>query len=161
MARAGFYEIRSSKIRFGRDGRWYADDEPIPNPRICRLFSQHLVRQADGTYRIEIGWDRAPVEVEDTPYVVQRVDGQPHSGFEIELNDETREPLDLASLTIGRDDAFYCRVKGGAEPARFLRSAYYQLSPYIEEPEPGRFIVRSGGAVHRIPSPPVEESAGR
>ena len=144
MARAGFYEIRSSKLRFGRDGLWYADDEPIPNARIARLFSRHLVRLHDGSYHIEIGSDRAPVEIEDTPYVVRDVDREAGGGFSVELNDGTREPLTVDSLSVGAEHVFYCRVKNGTERARFLRPAYYQLSRFIEEKEPGHFVLRIG-----------------
>lgn len=148
MARAGFYAIHSSTIRFGRDGRWYADGEAIPNPRISRLFSRHVVRQADGSYRIEIGWDKAPCEIEDTPYVVCRVD-ETKDGFVVELNDGARELLDLASLSISDDNVLYCRVKQGRERALFLRPAYYQLAPHVHE-SAGRFVVRCRGAVHEI-----------
>jgi hypothetical protein len=145
MPRAGFYEIRSTKIRFGRDGRWYADGEPIPNPRIARLFSRHLERKPDGSYQIELGIDRAPVEIEDTPFVVERVEGDPESGFLVQLNDGTREPLAMESLRVGAENVLYCRVKNGSEPARFLRPAFYQLAPHLEEPKPGRFALRSRG----------------
>ncbi len=144
MARAGFCEIPTSKIRFGKDGRWYADDEPILNQRIVQFFSRHLVRQPDGSYRIEVGWDTAPVEVEDTAYVVEHVWGDQNCGFEVELNDGTREPLAVESLVAGAENVLYCAAKGGSERVRFLRSAYYQLAPYIEEAEPGKFVVRSG-----------------
>jgi len=149
VPRAGFYAIQSSVIRFGRDGRWYADGEVIPNPKISRLFSQHVVRQPDGSYRIEIDWDKAAIEVEDTPYVVRRVDRTEAGGFAVELNDESREPLDLGSLEISRENVLYCRVKNGEERARFLRPAYYQLAPYMHE-SGGGFVVRADGHEHPI-----------
>jgi len=132
MARAGFTAIGSGKIRFGRDGRWYSDDEVIPNRAICRLFSQHLRVLSDGRGRLEIGEDKADVTIEDTPWVVTAVDGDPESGFAVVLNDDTREPLDPATLVVGRDDVLYCRVKGGAYEARFLRPAYYALMRHAE-----------------------------
>jgi len=149
MPRAGFYAIQSSEIRFGRDGRWYSDGELITNPKISQLFSRHVVRQPNGSYRIEIDWDKAPIQIEDTPYVVRRVETGPNGGFTVELNDDSREPLDLVSLEISEDNVLYCRVKKGEEPARFLRAAYYQLAPYIQE-SAGRFVVRSGGGEHPI-----------
>jgi hypothetical protein len=149
MARAGFYAIQSSKIRFGRDGRWYSDDEPITNERIADLFSKHVVRQPDGSYQIEIGWDKAAIEVEDTPYVVERVDPTGEGGFVVELNDESREPLDLDSLAISDDNVLYCHLAGRGERARFLRPAYYQLAPYIQE-SAGRFVIRAAGREHPI-----------
>ncbi len=149
MARAGFYAIHSSTIRFGRDGRWYSDDEPITNTRIADLFSKHVVRRPDGSYGIEIGWDKAPIEVEDTPYVVARVDAGADGAFYIELNDESRELLDVTSLSMSDENVLYCSVKGGAERARFLRAAYYQLAPHFHEAG-GRFYVRAGGRDHAI-----------
>lgn len=148
MGRAGFYAIHSSKIRFGRDGRWYADDELISNRRIADLFSRNVVRQPDGSYRIVIGWDTAPIEIEDTPYVVTRVDPR-DGGFLVELNDGTCEALDPDSLSISEENVLYCSVKGGAERARLLRPAYYQVASHIHEVG-GGFVLRAGGADHRI-----------
>jgi len=71
------------------------------------------------------------VIVEDTPWVVTAVEGEPGTGFTVVLNDDTREPLDPASLRIGQANVLYCRVKGAYE-ARFLRPAYYQLMRHVE-----------------------------
>lgn len=149
MARAGFYAIHTSHIRFGRDGRWYADGEPIANPRIAALFSRHVERAPGGGYRLRIADEQVAIEVEDTPYVVIAA-GSDADGPWIELNDRSREPLDPASLTIGRDETPYCRVKGGREPARFLRPALYQLAPLIEAQPDGGFALRSASGLHPI-----------
>jgi hypothetical protein len=126
MARGGFYAIHNSSIRFGRDGRWYADGEPIANPRIAALFSRSVERSPDGGYRLRIGDEQAPVVVDDTPFVVVRTDWAGEVAI-VELNDGTRERLDPATLSATVDAVLYCRVKDGAERARFLRAAYYQL----------------------------------
>src|SRR5207245_10942079 len=55
MARAGFTAISSGKIKFGKDGRWYSDDEPIPNRAICRLFSREMKVLPHGLGLHEIG----------------------------------------------------------------------------------------------------------
>ena len=149
MARAGFTAISSGKIRFGRDGRWYTDDEPIPNRAICRLFSRAMRVLPDGRGRLELGEDKADVIIEDTPWVVTAVEGDPARGFFLVLNDETREPLDPATLTVGGDHVLYCRVKGGRHRARFLRPAYYELMRFAV-PGPGdRLELPVGG--RRIP----------
>ena len=127
MARAGFTAISSGRIKFGKDGRWYSDDEPIPNRAINRLFSRTLKVLPDGRARLELGEDKADVEIEDTPWVVTRVEGDPARGFTVVLNDETREPLDPGGLRVGRGNVLYCRVKHGRHEARFLRPAYYEL----------------------------------
>ncbi len=150
VARAGYYTIENATIRFGRDGRWYADGEPITNVRIAALFARHLRRAPGGNYFLEIGSERTPVDVEDTPYVVvgATVDGA--GTVRIELNDSSTEDLALPSLHVGAGDVLYCRVKGGRERARFLRPAYYQLAPHIAEASPGCFVLRAGGVAHRI-----------
>ena len=94
MPRAGFTAISSGKIRFGKDGLWYSDDEVIPNRAIRRLFSQALRMLPDGRGRLELGEDKADVLIEDTPWVVTAVEGSPTTGFTVVLNDETRERLD-------------------------------------------------------------------
>jgi uncharacterized protein len=142
MPRAGFYAIHNSEIRFGRDGRWYADGRPIENPRIADLFSQHVQRRPDGGYMLRIADEQAPIVVEDTPYVVTGVDIDSAGVVWIELSDRSRERLDPHSLVVGADDVLYCRVKDAAEPARFLRAAYYQIAPHIRATAPGAFAIR-------------------
>src|SRR6202521_4780928 len=128
MARAGFYAVESGKISFRRDGNWYSDEERIDNPRIALLFSRSIRQNPDGSFYLQVAEERAPITVEDTAYVVKAVEGDAPSGFTIVLNDEEREPLDPATLEVGRDNVLYCRVKQGEFRARFLRNAYYHLS---------------------------------
>jgi hypothetical protein len=59
--------------------------------------------------------------------VVVQVEGDPARGFELVLNDETREALDPSTLRVGADHVLYARVKDGRHDARFLRPAYYEL----------------------------------
>jgi hypothetical protein len=151
MARAGFYAIHTSKLRFGRDGRWYADDEPVLHERLARLFSRHLRRKPAGGYEIWIDERyHADVEVEDTPFVITAVTATAAGKLGLDLSDGTTEPLEPTSLHIGPDNVLYCRVKQGSERARFLRPAYYQLAKFIEEVEPGRFRLHCGGTTHPI-----------
>jgi hypothetical protein len=128
MPRAGFYAIHNASIRFGRDGRWYADGQPITNPRIARLFARSVHRCADGSYELRVAEERAAISVDDTPYVVTAASTDAAGTVWVELNDETREALAADTLSAGADDVLYCRVKGGREWARFLRPAYYQLA---------------------------------
>jgi hypothetical protein len=148
VPRAGFYAIHNSHIRFGRDGRWYADGEPIANARIARLFSQSVHRAADGAYELRVAEERAPIEVDDTPYVVAAAGTDAEGTAWVELNDGTREPLDPRTLAVGADDVLYCRVKNGREAARFLRPAYYQLADRIAA-DGGEFVFAS--AAGRFP----------
>ncbi len=145
MPRAGFYAVESGKISFRRDGCWYTDDERIDNPRIAMLFSQSIHRAADGSYYLKVGDERAAITVEDTPYVVRTLEDDELGGFLLVLNDDTREALDPATLEVGADNVLYARVKGGEPRARFLRNAYYHLSPGFEADERGGFAISIRG----------------
>jgi hypothetical protein len=151
MARAGFTAITSGRITFGKDGLWYSDDEVIPNVAIRRLFSRALHVAPDGRARLELGEERAEVIVEDTPWVVTHVEGDPATGFAVVLNDETREPLAPATLSVSDENVLYCRVKDGAHRARFLRPAYYALMRHLETTPDGRFVLPVAG--RRVPVP--------
>ena len=151
MARAGFTAIHSGLITFGRDGRWYCDGEPITNAAICRLYARSMTIDPDGTARLRLGEDRATVRIEDTPWVVVGVDGDPARGFTVHLNDGSDEPLDVTSLRAGANHVLYCRVKGG-HAARFLRPAYYALMQHVEA-DGGGGVLRAGGASVRLPRP--------
>jgi hypothetical protein len=142
MARAGFYAVESGKISFRRDGNWYTDEERIDNPRIALLFSKSIRRNPDGSYYLQVAEERAPIAVEDTPYVVRSVADDGKGGFILMLNDEEREPLDPATLEVGKDNVLYCLVKQGESRARFLRNAYYHLS--------SRFSADEGGGAFSI-----------
>ncbi|HYC00287.1 MAG TPA: hypothetical protein VEC57_14215 [Candidatus Limnocylindrales bacterium] len=136
MARAGFWPVGGYKISFRKDGHWYADDDRIPNARIARLFSRHLCPDGNGGWVIDVGIDRHPVTVEDTPLVVRRIDGDAENGFQVRTNDGVSSSLDCTTLEIGDGDVLYCTVdrgdKRGRMKARFLRPAYYELARYID-----------------------------
>jgi hypothetical protein len=152
MPRAGFYAVESGKISFRKDGNWYSDEERIDNPRIALLFSQSIRQNPDGSYFLQVAEERASITVEDTPYVVKSVADDGKGGFAMILNDDTREPLDPATLEVGADNVLYARVKGGRYRARFLRPAYYHLSGNFEADASGRFFIQLGGKKYPLKS---------
>jgi uncharacterized protein len=154
MPAAGFYAIESHSIRFGKDGEWYSDGERIDNRRIADLFSRCVRRDPRGGYLLQMGDEKAPLEVEDTPFVVRQIGGDPDRGLVVVLNDGTTEPLEPATLRSGADHALYCRVKRGEYEARLLRPAYYALARWITERGDGGFSLRACG--HDYPIEPRE-----
>jgi hypothetical protein len=150
MPKAGFYAVESGKISFRRDGNWYSDDERIDNPRIALLFSQSIHRADDGSYFLKVGDERAAITVEDTPYVVRTLEDDELGGFLLVLNDDTREPLDPATLEVGEDNVMYARVKQGRFRARMLRNAYYHLADRLEADHQGRIVVNLRGKRYPI-----------
>lgn len=150
MPAAGFYAIESHTIRFGRDGEWYSDGQRIENRRIAQLFSRCVRRNPEGGFLLQMGDERAALEVEDTPFVVRQIEGDPERGFTLLLNDETEEDLDPSTLRAGSDNAFTCRVKQGEYEARLLRPAYYRLAEWVRPHAAGRFSLRVRGREYRI-----------
>jgi hypothetical protein len=150
MPHAGFYPIESHHICFGRDGEWYSDGQRIDNRRIAQLFSRCVRKDPRGGFLLQMGDERAPLEVEDTPFVVRQIDGDPERGFTLSLNDETEEELDPSTLRSGPDNAFICRVKGGEFEARLLRPAYYRLATWTKPADGGTFLLPVGGRDYPI-----------
>ena len=115
-----------------KEGRWFHEGVEITHGRTCLLFSKSIRRDPSGKYYIHVGPESAEVIVEDAPYTIRSVtlqeepDGQPKD-YVLHLNDETQERLESGSLVVNEQNVMYCRVKGGTERARFLRSAYYQI----------------------------------
>jgi len=152
MPQRGFWAIDPTRvIRFGKDGRWYANDEPIGNRRINVRFSRCLQLNKNGQYELVVGKDRTTVQVEDTPYVVTGVTRTPESEFVIRLNDNSQETLAPETLTVGDKHVLYCMVKGHNFSARFLRRAYYQLAEYITEgPRGATYVLRVRKSTYQI-----------
>lgn len=152
MPRAGFTAIHAGRIRFGRDGQWYCDDEIIPNRAICRLYARAMTVGDDGVARLQLGEDRAIVDVDDTPWVVTTVDRVADGDFTVTLNDETTEPLDLDTLRAGPGGVLYCRAHGGRHEVRFLRKAQNELARHVEPDDTGRPVLVVGGRRVALPA---------
>lgn len=130
-------------LRVDADGDWWDGDVQITHPGVLANLMGNLRRDADG-YFIQTRV-RIPVQVADTPFVVTRVERRADvlRGW---LNDGSEEDVDPATLRLGRGDAPYCAVKGGAFEARLSRSATFQLLALAEYDEgSGRGALRLGG----------------
>jgi hypothetical protein len=130
------------KLRVSRDGAWFDDDVEVTHPGILANLRGNLRRDAQG-YFIQTRV-RIPVEVEDVPWVVTRVE-QSGERLSIVLNDGSREDVDVATLRLGAAEVPYCAVKGGAFEARFSRAAAFQLLALADYDEgTGRGTLRLG-----------------
>ncbi|MDY7229240.1 DUF1285 domain-containing protein [Hyalangium rubrum] len=140
-----------SGIRLDAALRWWHDDEPIEHPKIIELFNASLVLDDDGRYQLRIGQDWCFVQVEDAAYEVRTVDVTPDERVSVRLSDRTAEALEPASLSLGPDGVFSCRVKRGRAKARFSRDAQYQLGELLEEGEGGQLFLRAGQSRTALP----------
>jgi hypothetical protein len=128
-------------IYVDKDGNWFHKGAPIIHRDLLALFYQSLDVDERGQYIIKFKDQICRLEVEDTPYVVQRIDhvsgsspGQ-NDRFVLRLIDQSEEDLVPETLTVGPDHVPYCMIRGGKFKARFSRASYYQIAPYIQEDE--------------------------
>ena len=98
------------------------------------------------------------MEVEDAPYVVERVEAQ-GEGLTATLNDLTREPVALDTLRVDERGIPRCRVKEGRFDARLSRAATYQLLQHVQPDEgTGRSSLVLGGRRYPVPGLSAEGS---
>jgi uncharacterized protein len=134
---------RLPRLRIDVDGDWFDEDVQITHAGILANLRSQLKRDAEG-YFIQTRV-RIPVEVEDAPFVVTRIErrGETLHAF---LSDGTETDVDAATLRVGPDDVPYCAVKGGAFEARLSRAAAFQLLALADYDEStGRGALRLAG----------------
>lgn len=151
MEQDGEREVNS--IFIDKEGRWFYQGLEMIRRDIVLLFYSHLHRDERGQYLIRLGGQESYLEVEDTAFIVSRIDLQPHgkggADFRIWLNDDSQEVLNLDTLFIGKGNVLYCTVKEGRFPARFRRQAYYQLAEHVQD-ENGKYLVSLNGRSYLI-----------
>jgi len=147
------------RLRIDRDGAWLHEGEEVTHPGILANLRGNLRVDAEGHY-LQIGSVRVPLEVENTPFVILRVEREGER-LMMTLTDLSREPLAPATLRLGTDGAPYCRVKDARFEARLSRAAAYQLLQHVEYDEeggPARLVV--GRARYELPSSVGEDVGG-
>jgi uncharacterized protein len=131
------------KLRIDRNGDWFDDDVEITHAGVLANLRSGLKRDAQGYYiqtRVRI-----PVEVEDKPFVVVRIERRGETLHAV-LSDGTDTAVDPATVQVGRDDVPYCAVRNGAFEARLSRAATFQLLALADYDEAsGRGTLRLGG----------------
>jgi hypothetical protein len=147
------------RLRVDRDGDWYDGDIEITHAGILANLRSSLQRDAGG-YFIQTRV-RIPVEVEDAPWVITRLERR-DGALRARINDGSEEVIDAATIRIGPGDIPYAAVKGGAFAARFARAAAHQLlalAEYDEATERG--TLRVGGREYALTAAPGERPETR
>ena len=138
-------EWKLPDLRIDRDGDWYDEGVQVTHPGILANLRGNLRRDADG-YFIQTRV-RIPVRVDDTPFVITRVERR---GDELYawLNDGSEETLDPATIRLAANDAPYASIKQDAFQARLVRAAAWQLLQLAEYDEStGTGALRARGTV--------------
>jgi hypothetical protein len=136
---------RESNIVLDGEGRFWDHGELVTHRGMQDAFATWIRRHPrDGRFVLCNGYDWTYFRVDDVPYFVRGLRGSPNSPTLL-LSDQTEEPLEPASLSVGARDALYCRVKGGAYEARFTPAAQAALGPYVAEGQGGEPMFRLAG----------------
>jgi hypothetical protein len=89
-----------------KEGVWMADGSEISHVPTRKLFARSLKHDEQG-YFLSIGRETKRIEVEDTAYFVERLEGL--TAF---LSDETQEKIDPSALTY-RPGRLTMKIKRG------------------------------------------------
>jgi len=136
-------------IYVDEEGRmWHRGAEMI-HQGINLLMAEHVHLDEKGRYIIDYQGKKCFVEVEDTFFVIARLDhragtSESPEAYLITLNHGFQEELQPASLRLGRDNILYATVRDGRFTARFLRKSYYQLAEFLVEKDGGFFLPLDG-----------------
>jgi hypothetical protein len=127
-------------ISIDADGNWRHEGVKITHERTLKLFYSNLDIDDEGRFFLQVGREKAFVQVDDAPFIVEAL-RMTDKGIRLRLNDESHELLDPASLRITEANVPYCKVRGGRMEAKFSRTAWYQLAEYIQERKEGGFAL--------------------
>ena len=125
-------------IYIDKNGKWFHKGIEMINKGIINEFYRSLSTGSCGEYLIIRGEEKCYLEVEDTPFIITRVEFN-NAGRSAEesillyLIDDTRENLDPDTISVGDENVLYCSIRNKAFKARFSRAAYYQLASHIKE----------------------------
>lgn len=130
-------------------GRLLQEGEEITHARTRELLLAHLTQRPDGSYVIDLGKECLEVELKDPGGAARFVRAVDLGSGECILVDGGRVALPWETLYVSpKDGALYGTLEKG-EKLKFLRAAYYALSPLLEETENG-FALRWQGKLYSI-----------
>jgi uncharacterized protein len=123
---------QGADFKIDKDGQWYHDGAPIKREALARLFSDRALKiDEEGRYWLQTPFEKYPVIVEDSPYVI--VDFKVRDGVvALKSNmDEVVEvganhPLELRYSKAYEMELPYIEIRNGLH-ARLGRNVYYAL----------------------------------
>lgn len=114
-------------------GHLWHDESEFDDPETLKFFLENLQSLADGRYHVLCQGEDCFITCEDVPYVVCDLNWEdPKKPPLLIFQGGYTEPLDPATLWVGKENILYCKVRGGGFPARFSRKSYLELAKWIE-----------------------------
>jgi hypothetical protein len=120
------------EFRVDFSGRWFGPDgKEVTDASLYYLT--HNLRFDDSGYFIAMSFGPARVIVEDVPFVITGVARDPDDEHSLILTvmDGTTDKLLPETLSI-KGEHFYCMVRSGRIPARFLPEARQEIEKYVD-----------------------------
>jgi uncharacterized protein len=150
MERTGMRDVTGScRISIDKEGKWFYQGQEIVNPLVLEYFCKALEKDEQGRYRIVLEQEMCYLEVEDTPFVVASLRGEPETGLSVLLNTGSLFELNPETLCVGDNNVMYCTLPHGMK-VRFTRAAYYILALMMEEDDKGDINLTIGDRCYRI-----------
>lgn len=150
MERTGIRDVTEScRISIDKDGAWFYQGQEIVNHLVLQYFCNALEKDEHGRYRIVLDQEMCYLEVEDTPFVVASLRGEPETGLSVLLNTGSLYDLNPETLCVGDDNVMYCTLPHGMK-VRFSRAAYYLLALMMEENDQGDIVLKVGEKAYRM-----------
>ena len=127
------------------NGEWFYHGTIINRKSIIKLFSSVLVIDEDGTYHLRTPVEDCLVEVEDVPFIINRVQVLNKGGeqiiiFKTNLGDKIElgkyHPLWMREKKYSGELIPYVLINKGIE-ARVSRNVYYDLVEHLERVKKG------------------------
>jgi hypothetical protein len=141
---------RESTIVLDRHGRFWHDGGPVEHPALARALRSWIARHPDdGRLILTNGWDWCYFRADDAAFIVDALRIEPDGSVTLRLFDDTEEPLNSSTLSLGEDGAVYGRVKGGRFDARFSAHAQMQLAPLLVNGDPPTIIIQGQRVIIR------------
>lgn len=143
--------LASFDLVLHRDGSWTHEGVPFSNRRLREKFDRSVrYLPEEAAFVVQLGRFRGLIDIEEVGFFVHSIDLE---RGEVQLSDQTCEPLEVASLILSdHDGALICLVKRDLHPAglqaRFSQSAQAEFMNAIEES--GETITLAGKSV-RLP----------
>lgn len=143
---------RESRIRVDREGHIWHEGERVLHPGLARTLAHWIDIDENGRYVMRNALDWCFVTVDHTPLVVRavRLEAEPEPRVEVDLSDDTTEPLDLSTVQVDPDGVVYAHVRGARLLARFDRQPSFKFLEHVETDNRGLMTFALGALRVRI-----------
>lgn len=129
-----------------KQGVWLSNEQEITHAATVQAFFRFLHCDESGQWWIQIGREKKPVTVEDTPAFVRSIHGTPERGYRIGIvSQEALEDLKIKTLRY-QPGRLTCRTAMGRE-ARFLQGPYHELLKTIGHDKQGYYLEIQGARI--------------